>query len=310
LQETKACYLAGIVTGSPHKVEEWKRKYNIPDKNVYSYQNFDSISNNPEIDIVYIVLPNAMHAAFTMRGARAGKHVICEKPMGISVKECEDMIRVCKESNRLLSIGYRLYFEPYNRMMMELGTKQTYGKIIRIAAQHGLDIDPEVWRLDKELAGGGPLMDVGIYCIQAAIYTTGKNPVAVTAREGKKTDLKRFSEVEQSLQWQMEFPEGVVTHCETSYAEEKDLLRADTENGWFELQPAYAYKGIKGKTSQDKMKLPQVNQQALQMDDFASCVLQNRPSIVPGEMGLRDVKIMMAIYEAVATGKRVPLNDL
>jgi predicted dehydrogenase len=310
LQETKQCYLAGIVTGSTHKVEEWKRRYNIPDKNVYSYQNFDSISNNPEIDIVYIVLPNSMHAAFTIRGARAGKHVICEKPMGISVKECEEMIKVCKESNRLLSIGYRLHFEPHNVTMMDLGTKKTYGKITRMSAEHGLDSEPGVWRLDKELAGGGPLMDVGIYCIQAAIYTMGKNPIAVTGREGKKTDLKRFSEVEQSLQWQMEFADGIVAHCETSYAEACDLLRADAEDGWFELQPAYAYEGIKGKTSQNEMNHPQVNQQALQMDDFANCVLRNRSSIVPGEMGLRDVKIMMAIYEAVATGKRVPLNNL
>jgi predicted dehydrogenase len=310
LKETKRCKLVGIVTGSPHKIGEWQRKYDIPPSNIYSYQDFDMIKNNPAIDIVYIVLPNSMHAAFVIRAAQAGKHVICEKPMGISVKECEDMIQACKDANRQLSIGYRLHFEPHNLTMAELSQKKTHGQVTRIIARHGMDIEAGVWRLDKELAGGGPLMDVGIYCVQAAIYTLGVNPIAVTAQEGKKTDLKRFGEVEQSLKWQMEFPGGVIATCETSYAEEQNQLRAETETGWFELAPAYAYKGIKGKSSLGKMKLPEVNQQALQMDDFALCIQQNKPTPVPGEMGLRDVKIMMAIYEAASSGKRIPLNNL
>jgi predicted dehydrogenase len=310
LKETKLCKLTGIVTGSPHKVGEWQRKYDIPSRNIYSYQDFDLIKNNPAIDIVYVVLPNSMHATFVIRAAQAGKHVICEKPMGISVKECENMIQACRDANRQLSIGYRLHFEPHNLTMAELSRNKTHGKVIKITARHGMDIEPGVWRLDKELAGGGPLMDVGIYCVQAAIYTLGENPVAVTAREGKKTDLKRFSEVEQSLTWQMEFPSGAIAECETSYADEQNHLRTQAENGWFELEPAFAYEGIKGKTSVGKMKLPEVNQQALQMDDFALCIQKNKPTRVPGEMGLRDVKIMMAIYEAAWSGKRVVLSDL
>jgi predicted dehydrogenase len=310
LQETKLCKLKGIVTGSPHKAGEWQRKYDIPSGNIYSYQEFDRIKDNPAIDIVYVVLPNSMHAAFVIRAAQAGKHVICEKPMGISVKECENMIKACKEADRQLSIGYRLHFEPHNLTMAELSRNKTHGKVVKITARHGMDIEPGVWRLDKELAGGGPLMDVGIYCVQAAIYTLGENPVAVTAQEGKKTDLKRFSEVEQSLKWQMVFPSGAIAECETSYAEEQNHLRVQADTGWFELEPAYAYKGIKGKTSLGKMKLPEVNQQALQMDDFARCIQQNKPTRVPGEMGLRDVKIMMAVYEAASNGKRVELGDL
>jgi predicted dehydrogenase len=151
---------------------------------------------------------------------------------------------------------------------------------------------------------------VGIYCLQGAIYTLGQNPIAVTAHEGEKTDLSRFKSVEQSLYWQMEFPGGVKANCVTSYAEELNQLRAEAEQGWFELQPAYAYEGIKGKTSAGKLKLPQVNQQALQMDDFANCVLTGRKSKVPGEMGLRDVKIIQAIYDAARTGKRIELSDL
>jgi predicted dehydrogenase len=310
LQETQRCKLVGIVTGSPDKAEEWKRKYNIPEKNVYSYQNFDSIKDNPAIDIVYVVLPNSMHAEYTIRAAKAGKHVICEKPMAVSVKECEDMIQACKSADRLLSIGYRLHFEPYNLTMTELAAKKTHGAVKVITAKDGMDIEAGVWRLDKKLAGGGPLMDVGIYCVQGALYTVGKNPIAVTAKEGPKTDMKRFSQVEQSLSWKLEFPGGIVANCECSYAEEMNLLRADAERGWFELKPAYGYKDLKGETNLGKLNIAQVNQQALQMDDFANCVLQKKKSKVPGEMGLRDVRILTAIYEAARTGKRVELTNL
>ena len=310
LQETQRCKLAGIVTGSPDKAEKWKSKYNIPAKNVYNYQNFDSIKDNPDIDIVYVVLPNSMHAEYTIRAAKAGKHVICEKPMAVSVRECEEMIKACKDANRLLSIGYRLHFEPYNLSMAEMGTRKTYGSIKVITAKDGMDIEPNVWRLDKKLAGGGPLMDVGIYCVQGVLYTMGTNPIAVTAKEGPKTDMKRFKEVEQSLTWQFEFPGGAIANCETSYAQEMNLLRADADRGWFQLEPAYGYKDLKGETSQGKLNLAQVNQQALQMDDFANCVLQKKKSKVPGEMGLRDVKILTAIYEAARTGKKVQLTNL
>jgi predicted dehydrogenase len=308
LQETKHCRLAGIVTGSAQKREEWKAKYQIPEGNTYSYDNFDSIKDNPDIDMVYVVLPNALHAEYTIRAARAGKHVICEKPMAVTVQECQDMIRACREARVLLSIGYRMHFEPHNRTMMELHVNGAIGAIKEVKAGHGMDIRPGVWRLNKALAGGGPLMDVGIYCVQGVVYTVGQDPIAVTAREGEKTDLSRFSEVEQSLYWTMEFPGGVTATCETSYAQESNYLRAEGDRGWMELQPAYKYEGIKGKTNKEALHLPQVNQQALQMDDFALCVKQEKPSRVPGEMGLRDVRILQAIYEAARTGERVVLG--
>jgi predicted dehydrogenase len=308
LTQTKLCSLKAIVTGTPEKAKKWKEKYSIPDNNIYNYENFDSIKDNPEIDIVYIVLPNSLHAEYTIRAAKAGKHVICEKPMAVTVKECEEMIAACERAGKLLSIGYRLHFDPYNLAMVEYSKKKTFGSVTKIIADDGLDIEPNVWRLDRERAGGGPLMDVGIYCVQGAIYTMGANPIAVTAKEGKKTDVKRFKEVEQSMSWQMEFPGGVIAECRTSYAEELNLLRAEAEHGWFQLNPAYEYKGLKGETSNGSFDFPRTNQQALQMDDFANCVLANKKSKVPGEMGLRDVKILQAIYEAARTGKKVNLD--
>ena len=147
LKETEHCYLAGIVTGTPSKIDEWQSKYAIPDKNIYNYQNFDSIKDNPEIDIVYVVLPNSMHAEFVIRAAEAGKHVVCEKPMAMNVKECNEMIAACEKSGKKLSIGYRLHFDPYHLEMMRLGTKKIYGNIKKMSAGFGiLPDDPEQWR--------------------------------------------------------------------------------------------------------------------------------------------------------------------
>lgn len=307
LQETKSCYLAGIVSGTPEKVEKWKKKYNIPEKNIYNYDNFDAIKSNPDIDIVYVVLPNSMHAEYTIRAAQAGKHVICEKPMATSVKDAQQMIEACKKADRLLSVGYRLHFEPHNQHMMKLGQEQAFGAINTLEAEHSFVIgnNRSVWRLDKDLAGGGPLMDLGIYCLQGVLYTTGEMPTAITAQFGEVTKPKLFDAVEQSIHWQMEFPSKAIAKCSSSYADEGNILRAEAEKGWFELQPAYAYGGIKGKTSEGKMGFPQVNQQAMQMDDFAQRIMNKQKSPVSGEMGLRDVKLLMAIYEAARTGEKV-----
>ncbi len=309
LQHAKDCYLAGIVTGTPSKIPVWQEKYGIPDKNVYNYNNFDSLKDNPDIDIAYVVLPNNMHAEYTIRAAQAGKHVICEKPMAITVEDCDKMIAACKKANVLLSVGYRLHFDLYNKEMMRCGTQKTYGAIQQLKGGFGFKAGPNQWRLTQKYAGGGPLMDVGIYVIQALCYTTGMHPVAVTAQEGVKTDLERFKEVEQSLSWQFEFPGGLVGNGETSYNDNMNYIRAAAEKGVFELTSAYNYSGQKGSTPAGTMSFAHVNQQALQMDAFAMAINNKQPSIVPGEMGRRDVIYLEAIYEAMRTGKKVALKQ-
>ncbi len=307
LKETQNCYLAGIVTGTPSKIPEWQTKYKIADKNIYNYDNFDTIRDNPDIDIIYIVLPNSMHAEYVVRAAEAGKHVICEKPMAITVADCDRMIAACKKAGKKLSIGYRLHFEPHNLEMMRLTREKVYGGLKKVIANDGM-AKVEGWRLNKELAGGGPLMDVGIYCVQGARYVTGMEPIAVIAKEGPKTKPELFTGIEESLSWQMEFPGGLIADCKTSYTEDMNMLRAEAEKGWYELSPAYAYRGIDGRTSDGKMNFPEVYQQAKQMDDFADCIINNRDTPVPGEMGRQDVKILQAIYESMRTGKRVAIN--
>ena len=309
LLQTGNCYLAGIVTGTPSKIPVWKEKYNIPDKNIYNYETFDSIKDNPDIDIVYVVLPNSMHAEYTIRAAKAGKHVICEKPMALNVEDCDKMIAACKQAGKSLSIGYRLHFEPYNLEMVRLGTKKIYGDIKKITAGFGFLIgDPTQWRLKKAMAGGGPMQDLGIYCVQGICYTTGHEPIAVTAQEGPKTIADKFSDVEQSLKWQFEMPGGIIAEGEASYGHALNFLKAEAGKGTFELSPAFNYGGMKGKIGETPMNFPNVNQQAKQMDGIALSIQNKQTSIVPGELGKRDVKIVAAIYEAMRTGKKINIK--
>lgn len=309
LQETKLCQLTGIVTGTPAKAKQWAERYALPAANVYSYETFDRILDNPAIDIVYVVLPNSMHAEYTIRAAQAGKHVICEKPMATSAADAQAMVEACRANDRKLSIGYRLHFEPHHEEAMRLGRDQVLGSIEEIRGDLSFNIgnNPDVWRLDRELAGGGPLMDIGLYAVQAALYTAPGLPVAVTARqESRNMDL--FSEVEESIEWELEFPDGLVAKGSCSYSRGANYHRVRTSDGSFDIEPAYSYAGIAGQTSEGKMAFPQVNQQALQMDAFASHILHGSENRGPGEMGVRDVKILYAIYEAARSGQRVPLD--
>ena len=309
LQQTEHCYLAGIVTGTPSKIPVWKEKYNIPDKNIYNYDNYDSIKDNPDIDIIYVVLPNSMHAEYVIRGFAAGKHVICEKPMALTVADCDKMIAAAKKAGKQLSVGYRLQFEPHNLEMMRLGTTKVYGDIKKMTAGFGFVIgDPTQWRLKKNMAGGGPMQDLGIYCVQGLCYTTGMVPVSVTAQEGAKTIPDKFKEVEQSLKWQFEMPNGLMAEGEASYGSNMNFLRAEAEKGTFELSPAYNYGGLRGKTPEGPMNLTNINQQAKQMDAMALSMMKNQPSIASGEMGRRDVKLITSVYEAMASGKKIKIK--
>jgi predicted dehydrogenase len=309
LLNTKLCRLSGIVTGTPEKEDRWAEEYGIPRENIYNYENYDSIADNPDIDIIYVVLPNSMHAEYTIRAAQAGKHILCEKPMATSVADCSRMITACRENDRKLGIGYRLHFEPHNEEMMRLGTEEIFGPVNSIEGGFGFNItgNPDVWRLDKELAGGGPMMDVGIYVIQGALYTLGELPVSVEAHE-EKTMPEIFNEVEETIHWEMDFPSGARFNAVTSYLHGSNFLRAEAANGNFGIQPAYSYNGIRGETSRGPMDFPQVNQQTLHMDAFADHILNGTENRVPGEMGMRDVDIMMSIYEAVERGEKMTLD--
>src|SRR6202046_1142026 len=306
LQKTAHCRLAGIITGTPAKAVRWKAQYGIADKNIYDYQTMHRIADNPAIDVVYVVTPNALHLEYALIAAKAGKHVFCEKPMEISVERCRQMIDAVKAANRVLGVGYRCRFEPHHLECMRLARSKEFGALKVVDAYFGYNSPPAVWRLNRALAGGGPLMDVGIYALQASRYLTGEEPVWVSAAT-TQGDPARFSQVEESVLWQAKFPSGAVSHCGSSYnAASTGYFRALAEHGWFGLDPAFNYDGTRGMRSDGKpIELAPTDQVAVEMDDFAPCIMERTATRVPGEEGLRDVGIMMAIYESARTGKPI-----
>jgi glucose-fructose oxidoreductase len=311
LLDTEYCHLAGIVTGTPEKEDIWSKKYNIPTTNIYNYENFDSIKDNPDIDIVYVVLPNAMHADFCIRAANAGKHVICEKPMAMNVEECDAIMDACKKNNVKLGIGYRLHSEPHTQEIKRFVKEKTFGKIKYISADAGYHSTtaPEQWRLNKKLSGGGALMNMGVYAIQSIIYGTGENPISVTAQE-YSTRPEYFKDTDETITAQFEFKSDVIGTIMTTHNANVNKLYASCDKGWFELNPANNYGPLSGRTSEgNEISFPHESQQKLQMDDFAKHILLGAPNLVPGEMGKRDMMIVEAIYKSIAEGGKKQILD-
>lgn len=311
LQETEHCHLAGIVTGTPDKAEKWKQKYSLKEENIYNYANFDTIADNKDIDVIYVVLPNAMHADFCIRAARAGKHVICEKPMAVSVEECDAIIAACEKANVKLQVGYRLHYEPYTQEIQRMISEKTFGNVRYVSADASYNSqgNPEQWRLNRALSGGGALMNMGVYSIQSAIYGSGMNPISVTAQEFS-TRPDYFKDTDETITAQFEFGNGTVGNIYTSHNSNVNRLYTSCDNGWFELNPANNYGPLSGRTSEGRIiKFPHFWQQALQMDGFARHILYGDKNLAPGEMGKRDMIIVEAIYESIENdGKKIMLD--
>lgn len=307
LQLTQNCYLAGIVTGSPEKAERWKKKYDIPDKNIYNYDNFDRIADNPDIDVVYVVLPPFLHKEYTVRAANAGKHVWCEKPMAMTAAECEAMIQACAANKVKLAIGYRMQHEPNTQEIIGYGRNKTFGKIKLISVAAGY-FDPRTghWKQDRS-KGGGAMFDMGVYSLNAARYVTGEEPVAVLAQE-KTTRPEIYTKADETTIFQLEFPSGALANCATSLGMNVNYLYVTAEQGFYKLEPFQSYSGIQGESGKGKLNLKIPNQQAKQMDDDALAIMNNSPLIVPGEEGWRDIKVVEAIHLSATEGRRIVIS--
>ncbi len=312
LLDTEHCYLAGIVTGTKEKESVWQEKYNIPKENIYNYENFDTIADNDSIDVIYVVLPNSMHAEFCIRAAKAGKHVICEKPMAVSVAECDAIMNACNEHKVKLSVGYRMQSDPYTHEVKKYVREKTFGDVLFVSSDAGYvsNGNPDQWRLNKKLSGGGALMNMGVYAIQTSIYGTGQNPISVSAQEFS-TRPDYFKDTDETITAQFKFENGAVAHMMTSHNANGNRLKCHCSKGWFELDPAHSYGPISGRTSNgDVLKFPHKRQQALQMDDFAKHILLDSKNVAPGEMGKRDMIIVEAIYKSIREGGQEQLLSL
>jgi predicted dehydrogenase len=325
LASSKRCRVTALVSGDREKAQRVAAQYDVPESSIYSYDTFDQLRDNPSVHAVYIVLPNALHREFTVRAARAGKHVLCEKPMATTVADCQAMIDACKAADRRLMIAYRIQYEPLNSQVKDwvrdaavLGTI----KLIDMAnCQNQSKKNVHQWRHVKALAGGGALPDIGLYCLNTARFLLGEEPVEVSAQQYSAEGDPRFAEVEEAMLWQMRFPSGVRVQCTCSYATfTSKRYRVLGDKGWADMDPAFAYEGLQLKRSRiaedttefvapgiEQISTKHRNQFALEMDHFAECVVSGKQPWTPGEEGLQDQRIMEAIYESARIGKPVQL---
>lgn len=311
MKDCKRAKLTGVISGTPSKVKDWQMKYDIPEKNCYNYENFDAIKKNPDIDAVYIITPNGLHKDQAIRVAKAGKHVICEKPMAINAAEGQQMVDACKTAGVKLLVGYRMHLEANTLEIIKMRKEGAFGKILFFQGLSGFRIgDPKQWRLNKELAGGGAMMDIGIYSINGARYMVGEEPVWVTAQE-TKTNPEKFKEgVDETILFQLGFPGGAVASCLSTYTMNNlDRFFLNGEKGFAELQPATGYGPIKGRTHKGELNNPHITHQTVQMDEMAGMILENKKPVVPldGNEGLKDLRVIDAIYRAIKEGRKVQL---
>lgn len=317
-QETKRAKAVALVSGSPDKAERIATQYGIAEKNIYDYENFDELENNAEIDAVYIVLPNALHREFTERGAKIGKHILCEKPMATSSEDCEKMIAACSKANVKLMIAYRIQYEQYNRKVREIIASGKFGKVKLIEGVNGQRQSKQrQWRHDKKLAGGGALPDIGLYCLNTARFLLGEEPVEISAQTFSTSNDPRFAEIEENMLFQMRFPSGALANSSTGYDyHQSKRYRVAMQTGWAEMSPAYSYEGLQLKVSENKddgenatqVIMKNQNQFAAEIDHFADCIMNDKQPFTPGEEGLQDQRIMEALYEAAKSGKTIKLS--
>jgi predicted dehydrogenase len=294
-----------LVSGHRDKAERIAAQYGVPASSIYSYDNFDQIAHNPSIDAVYVALPNSMHAEFTIRAAKAGKHVLCEKPMATSVADSEAMIAACKAANVKLMIAYRCHYEPTHLRAIRMIRDGKLGQVQSISSCFGFNIASGEWRLNKKLAGGGPLCDVGIYSLNACRYLTGEEPADLEAYASTIDHDGRFNEVEENVVWNTRFPSGIVASCSTTYgANMNGYFKVYGSSGWLALDPGFNYDGVHLRAEIEDQVLDELSprrdpyQFTAEADHFSHCVQNNLEPQSPGEEGLRDMKYIDRIYRS------------
>ena len=308
-----------LVSGSPDKMRTVAQQYGIAPASCYSYEDFDRIRDNPAIKAVYLVLPNAMHREFCERAAKAGKHVLTEKPMSIGAADGQAMVDACAAAGVKLMVAYRIQYEPYNRRVMSLVRGRTLGGTL---AYHGINTQTVAsdgalqWRHKKAMAGGGSLFDIGLYCLNTARFMTGEEPSEIYATTYSRPDDPRFAEVEETVSFMLRFPSGTIANCFTSYGGRDDKhQRINLEAAVIDMPNAYQYVGQRmtvtsrqqDMTSENSLVLPHKDQFALELDHMADCVLTGRRPYTPGEEGVQDHKLMEAIYQSARSGQPVKL---
>jgi predicted dehydrogenase len=317
--QSRATRLVALVSGDRKKAEAIAAQTGVDRRRIFDYAGYDRIKDDPDIDAVYIALPNHLHAEYTVRAAQAGKHVLCEKPMANTIDEAQQMIDACKRADRKLMIAYRIQYEPHNHYVMQAVRDHRFGRVRLIEGHNGQNVgDPNQWRL-KKAAGGGALRDVGIYCLNTARFLLGEEPTWVSGTTYSTPGDPRFREVDESTIFQLGFPSGVLASLSSSFGTHRSnryRCLAD-HGGWLGADPAFDYDGIqvelsevRGKERDEQRQHPVIAAKqhfALELDHLAACIRGNQRPFTPGEEGLQDLRLIDAIFQSAREGKRIEL---
>ncbi len=309
-KNTKNSELAALVTEDPKKAEELAKKYDV--SQTLGYDGYDNLLHGGSIDAVYIALPNSMHKDYTLRAARAHVHVLCEKPMADTVAECEEMIRAAEENSVKLMIAYRLHFEPANLKAIEMIQAGEIGEPRIFNSVFSQQVEEGNVRLKKGL-GGGPLMDMGVYPINACRYLFRDEPIEVVGFGANSGD-PRFREVHEMATGILRFPGDKLAIFTCSFgAASADAYQVVGTKAELWLQPAYDYHEqlkmrFKSEGKEKEISFDKVDQFGAELEYFSQCILDNTEPEPSGREGMADLRIVQALLESMRSGKPVKLG--
>lgn len=302
--------LAALVSDDRAKLEKLGRRYRAPIR--ATYREFDALCASGEIDAVYIGLPNTLHREYAERAARAGVHVLCDKPLAAELGEARRIVEACRRGGVRLMTAYRLHFEPANLAAIELARSGRLGELRHFTSQFAMQVRAPNIRTDADL-GGGPLLDIGIYCINAVRNLFGDEPIEASGQAVAGTD-PRFREVPEMVQAQLRFPGGRLAGFTCSFGSaDTSVFQLHGTKGRLELREAYEMVGPKelhvdiGGKKQTR-RFAKRDQFAPLLEHFSGCVLDGRDPAPSGEEGLADLRAIEAIERAIARGRTVPLR--
>jgi len=310
LKETSYCRLSAVITDNEKNKQEVADKCGLSASQVYYYEDFEELKKDASVQLVYIIVPNQLHRRYCEMAASCGKHVLCEKPMAISVNDCRAMIDACNKHQVRLFIGYRLHFEPHHEVLISLIKKNKYGRLLRLESCNGFHMKDgnDDWRLKKQIAGGGSMMDMGIYIINECRQVFEELPISVKARKIQQRPAM-FKEVEESLEWEMIYKDDRLAKGYCSYSEDKSYLKIEFEHGLMEVENAYKYEGLSIKLNGDAYQFDQADHKTDMLKHIATCILENKRSKIEPQEGLEDIQVIEAIYESMETGKPVEMHQ-
>ena len=305
--------LSALISDDPEKLRQLSEKYDV--KITGSYDDYENILRSGNIDAVYIALPNHMHREYTVRAANTGVHVLCEKPMAVTTDECLEMISACEDANVKLMIAYRLHFDKANLKAVEIVQSEKIGTPKMFNSTFSIHVKEGNIRLNDESIGGGPVYDIGIYCINAARYLFRSEPEEVFAFSAT-SDEARFNKAEEMLAVTMKFPQSKLASfvCSFGAADTSNYRIIGTE-GDLRVEPAYEYAEplvhyltVDSKTSKKTFK--KRDQFAPELEYFSDCILSNRTPEPGGDEGLIDIQIIQAILESAKTRRPLSLEPI